>query len=221
MRKPRSSPKIKICCISSLKEAQVAVKHGANILGLVGAMPSGPGVIDDETIASIARQVPNHVQTYLLSSETSAAAIIAHHKRTRTSGIQLVDYVPPETYPVLRAALPAVELVQVIHVNGISALQEALLVAPWVDRLLLDSGNPNAGIKQLGGTGLTHDWSISRQIVAQTEVPVFLAGGLNHGNVADAIEQVKPFGLDLCTGVRSAGQLDEALLQQFVAAARK
>ena len=78
-------------------------------------------------------------------------------------------------------------------------------LAARVDALLLDSGRPDAQVKTLGGTGLTHDWALSAEIVAQVDRPVFLAGGLRESNVAEAIAQVKPFGVDLCSGVRTEG----------------
>lgn len=198
----------------------MAVKHGADVLGLVGAMPSGPGVITDEEIAKIVRELPNHITTYLLSSETIADNIIDHYNRVKTAGIQLVDTVLQSDYTHLREALPGVELVQVIHVTDTSVIDEARQIAPFVDRLLLDSGNPSLPTKELGGTGRTHNWEISRQIVAEVNIPVFLAGGLKETNVMAAIEQVAPFGLDLCSGVRTDQKLDEAKLARFMAVAK-
>jgi phosphoribosylanthranilate isomerase len=115
----------------------------------------------------------------------------------------------------LREALPGVSLVQVIHVTGPESVEEAISVAPHVDALLLDSGNQKLVVKELGGTGRTHDWRVSRRIVESVRVPVYLAGGLTPQNVAIAIDQVRPFGLDLCSGVRTKGVLDEAKLKQF------
>jgi phosphoribosylanthranilate isomerase len=214
------TPRIKICCISSLAEARLAVAHGAHALGLVGRMPSGPGVISDETIAEIARAAPPPIATFLLTCETEAAEIIAHARRTHTSVLQLVDAVRPETYAALRAALPSVKVVQVLHVRGDATLDEALEVAPYVDALLLDSGNPTLAVKELGGTGRVHDWAVSRRIVEQSGRPVFLAGGLNPDNVARALAEVRPYGLDICSGVRSDGQLDGAKLERLIQAAR-
>lgn len=210
------SPKIKICCISSLAEARQAVALGADILGLVGNMPSGPGVIEDHLIAQIAQDVPEGIRTFLLTSETTAEGVIAHHQKVGTTSIQLVDALPLDAYQIIRNALPKIELIQVIHVLGESSVAEALEVAPLVDYLLLDSGNPNLAIKELGGTGRTHDWALSRQIVRAAPVPVFLAGGLNANNVQQAIQQVTPFGLDLCSGVRTKNQLDGEKLKVFM-----
>jgi phosphoribosylanthranilate isomerase len=219
--KASCKPKIKICCIASEEEALMAIGFGASALGLVGKMPSGPGPIDDERIAAIARVVPPPVSTFLLSSETEPEAIVAHHRRTHTPVIQLVDAVREEAYPLIRQALPGVKLVQVIHVIDENSLDEALRVAPWVDALLLDSGNPRLAVKELGGTGRVHDWSLSRKIREAAPIPLFLAGGLRPENVRRAIEEVEPFGLDLCTGVRGEGRLDPHKLERFFEAAEK
>jgi phosphoribosylanthranilate isomerase len=208
-------PRIKICCISSKEEAQQAITHGASALGLVGRMPSGPGVIDDNTIQAIAETVPPGISSFLLTSETTAAGIIAHHRQARTSVIQIVDAVDKSAYAEIRAALPAVKLVQVIHVIDEKNVAEALRIAPYVDALLLDSGNPNLAVKELGGTGRTHNWQLSRQIVDASAKPVYLAGGLKAENVGEAIETVRPFGLDLCSSVRTNGKLDTAKLAAF------
>jgi len=209
------SPRVKICCISNVQEAQLAVQYGADALGLVGPMPSGPGTLTDDVIAQIVPSVPPPIATFLLTSETKAEAIIAHHKRVRTNTLQLVDALSEGTYADIRAALPAVKLVQVIHILDEGSVEEAVRVSESVDALLLDSGNPNLKIKELGGTGRTHDWSLSRRIVEQARAPVFLAGGLNAQNIRQAIEAVQPFGIDLCSGVRTDGQLDEAKLATF------
>jgi phosphoribosylanthranilate isomerase len=196
-------PRVKICCIGSVEEARLAIAHGASALGLVGHMPSGPGVIGDELIASIARSVPPPIGTFLLTSETTAQQIIAHHQKVLTNTIQIVDALSVGSYADLRAALPGIKLVQVIHVIDESSIDESLASAAHVDALLLDSGNPNLTVKILGGTGRAHDWLLSRRIVEQSKIPVYLAGGLNAANVREAIDTVQPFGLDLCSSVRT------------------
>ncbi len=208
-------PKVKICCISSLEEAQTAIRAGASALGLVAEMPSGPGVISDTLIREIARSVPPPIATFLLTSRTDASQIIAHQQATGANTVQIVDALSAGSYADLRAALPGIALVQVIHVTGDGSLDEALAIAPQVDALLLDSGNPNLAVKELGGTGRVHNWTISRRIVEQAGKPVFLAGGLRPDNVRAAVEAVQPWGLDLCSGVRTEGKLDERKLEAF------
>jgi phosphoribosylanthranilate isomerase len=208
-------PRVKICCISSSEEAAMAIRHGAAALGLVGKMPSGPGVITDEAIYSIAQMVPPPIATFLLTSETIAQDIIEHHQKVHTTTIQLVDALPNRDYLTIRERLPNVKLVQVIHVINENSVEEAIEISQWVDAILLDSGNPNLSVKELGGTGRTHNWQLSRQIRENISIPVFLAGGLHQGNVREAIETVQPFGVDLCSGVRTNGNLDERKLEAF------
>lgn len=207
--------RVKICCVSSVEEAQMAIKYGADALGLVGHMPSGPGVIGDELIAEIAQSAAPPISTFLLTSETDAQAIIEHHKKVNTTTIQIVDALSAGTYQDIRAALPSIKLVQVIHVIDEKSVEEAVEAAQFVDAILLDSGNPNLKIKELGGTGRTHNWTISRQIRDAIGIPLFLAGGLKANNVKKAIEVVEPFGLDLCSSVRTNGQLDATKLETF------
>ena len=212
-------PRVKICCISSVAEAALAIRHGASAVGLVSAMPSGPGVIDEDRIAHVAATVPPPIATFLLTSKPDVAGIVAQQRRLRTNTIQICDRLEVGTYEELREALPGVALVQVVHVTGPESLDEALAIAPRVDAILLDSGNQNLAVKELGGTGRTHDWTISRSIREALDVPIFLAGGLSPENVATAIAEVGPFGVDICSGVRTNGKLHEAKLRAFVASA--
>ncbi|MEQ1923911.1 MAG: phosphoribosylanthranilate isomerase, partial [Pyrinomonadaceae bacterium] len=207
--------RVKICCIANEQEASDAIAFGASAIGLVGAMPSGPGPISDEEIYCIAQSVPPPIAIFLLTSEQTAQGIIAHHQRTKTNTIQIVDELTDRAYHEIREALPHVKLVQVIHVVGEQSVREAAELAEHVDAILLDSGNPSLEIKELGGTGRRHDWSLSRRIVETCGKPVFLAGGLNSANVREAIETVQPFGLDICSGVRTDGKLDPNKLEAF------
>jgi len=212
-------PKVKICCIASLAEARIAVDAGAAALGLVSAMPSGPGVIEDTRIAEIAGAIEPPTETFLLTARTQARSIAAQHAAAGTTTLQLVDRVPHDELKRLRDLCPGVRLVQVIHVVGEASVNEAVAAAPFVDALLLDSGNPALAVKELGGTGRTHDWTLSRRIRdAVTPRPIYLAGGLQAGNVAAAIDAVRPYGVDLCSGVRTAGALDPARLAAFMVA---
>jgi phosphoribosylanthranilate isomerase len=206
---------VKVCCIADIAEAQLAISAGASALGLVSAMPSGPGPIDEETIAEIAAVVPRTTETFLLTALVEAEAIAAQQRRCGTTAVQLVDAVPEPELARLRRLLPGIRLVQVIHVTGPESLEEARAAAPRVDTLLLDSGNPKLAVKELGGTGRVHDWDTSRRICAGVAVPVLLAGGLNPGNAREALERVRPAGLDVCSGLRLNGRLDAGKLRDF------
>ena len=215
-----STPRVKVCCISSVEEAALAVELGASAIGLVSHMPSGPGVISDELIAEIAATVPPPVATFLLTSRQDAQAIIDQQRRCRTNCIQICDRITPWTHRELKRALPGVSLIQVIHVTGRESIEEAVAVDRGVDAILLDSGNQSLPVKELGGTGRKHDWTLSREIREQIPVPMFLAGGLNADNARTAVQEVGSFGLDICSGVRTDGKLDRAKLQAFFAAVR-
>lgn len=207
--------KVKICCIQSLAEAEMALKAGATALGLVAAMPSGPGPIPDARIAEIAGAVD--ALSVLLTSEVQADDIIAHMTRCPTKAVQLVDRVAPRDIALIRAAFPDRKIIQVVHVNSMSSRDQALEAALGVDMILLDSGSPNKQVKELGGTGRVHDWRISAEIVRESPVPVWLAGGLRVDNVGEAIRQVRPYGVDLCSSLRPHGDLDFGLLSRFMA----
>jgi phosphoribosylanthranilate isomerase len=209
------TPKVKICCISSQQEADIAIDLGASALGLVGPMPSGPGIIDDQLIKQIAQETSNDISTFLLTSETSALDIIKHYKKVNTTTIQIVDELSSGSYQQIRDELPNIELVQVIHVIDENSVTQAIEAAQYVDYILLDSGNPNLEIKELGGTGNTHNWDLSRRIRDSISKPLFLAGGLTPENVQEAIKKVQPYGLDLCSGVRTNGLLDPNKLKAF------
>jgi phosphoribosylanthranilate isomerase len=213
--KPTTKPRVKICCIGSIEEAWMAIDAGASAIGLVSAMPSGPGPIPESLIAEIVAVVPPGVSSFLLTCLQDTAAIIDQQRRLRANTIQICDRLPAGSHQELRAELPGVSLVQVIHVTGPESVDEAIVVASHVDAVLLDSGNQSLQIKELGGTGRTHDWSLSRKIRGAIDVPLFLAGGLNPANVAAAIREVQPFGIDVCSGLRTNGALDALKLKAF------
>jgi len=213
-------PRVKICCITSLEEALIAVNHGASALGLVSEMPSGPGVIPESLIAEIAEAIPPFVSSVLLTSKRIPKEIVEQQRRCGTNAIQICDDLEPEALIEVAEALPGIDILRVIHVYGEASIGEAEMVAPHVDAVLLDSGSKKGSVVELGGTGRTHNWEVSKRIVEAVEVPVILAGGLDPGNVAEAIKQVKPYAVDVCSGVRTAGSLDADKLQSFMTQVR-
>lgn len=213
--------RIKICCISSIEEATLAIKYGANALGFVSAMPSGAGIIDEELIPEIVSTVAPPTGTFLLTSRINADDIIPQILRCKTNTVQLVDKVEHEVYYKIRREVPWIRIVQVIHINDKNSIRESEVIAPLVDAILLDSGNPSLPVKELGGTGRVHDWSISKSICDIIDKSVFLAGGLNPNNVEEAMRTVNPFGVDVCSGLRTNGKLDEEKLKQFIYIVKK
>lgn len=209
-------PALKVCCVRSAEEALLAAEGGASFIGLVGAMPSGPGPISDPVIREVAASAPRTVMPVLLTSRDTADSIADHVRSTGVSAVQIVRRVPPEVRRELRSLVPGLTVLQVVHVQGPGSTEEAVESASWSDYLLLDSGRPSATVPELGGTGRTHDWSVSAEIVRRSPIPVLLAGGLRPENVAEAVGAVKPFGVDACTGLRDArGRLVPARLEAF------
>ena len=198
----------------------MAIDAGANAIGLVSAMPSGPGPISEDLIAEIAAIVPPGVSSFLLTCLQDAESIIDQQRRLRVNTIQICDRLTSGSYKEIHDALPGIKLVQVIHVTDPESVDEAIAMAPHVDAILLDSGNQSLAVKELGGTGRTHDWSLSRKISEAIEVPLFLAGGLNSTNVAAAIREVQPYGIDVCSRLRTEGALDPQKLSEFIRAIR-
>ncbi|WP_327196015.1 phosphoribosylanthranilate isomerase [Sphingomonas sp. ERG5] len=213
--------RVKICCIRSDAEARMAIAAGADAVGFVAQRPPSPRTIADDQIAGIIAVVPPPIATFLLTSESSADAISAHIELTRPTTVQILPHLTQRESARLAELQPHVRRVQVIHVEGREALALIPAYAPYVHAFLLDSGSPNAAIPRFGGTGLQHDWAISADFVKASPLPVFLAGGLSAANAADAIRRVRPFGLDLCTGIRTEGLLDETKLASFMLAVRK
>jgi phosphoribosylanthranilate isomerase len=211
---------IKICCISTSAEAQIAIECGADAIGLVGPMPSGPGTISLDLATRISRATPPPVSRFLLSSAKHADELIEQSTSTGVDTLQIVRQLDPSILATVRQALPALRIVQVVHVLGLSDLNLIASHSPHVHAFLLDSGRPDAQTPELGGTGRVHDWSISIKFVENSPIPVFLAGGLSVDNVGEAIEKVRPYGVDLCSGVRTHGDLDPIKLTHFIAAVR-
>jgi len=208
--------RVKICCIASPGEAELAAAAGADLLGLVGPMPSGPGVIDEAATRDIAAGVPPWAAPVLLTACEMADDIAEHAARVGVRTVQVVNHIAPETHARLARSAPGLARLQVIHVEDEGALGLIDAYAPHVTAFLLDSGRPSAG--ELGGTGRVHDWRISAEFARRAPRPVFLAGGLTPDNVGEAIRQVRPAGVDLCTGVRVEGELDPARLSAFMEA---
>jgi phosphoribosylanthranilate isomerase len=208
--------RVKVCCIQNIDEAKLAIKYGASALGFVSAMPSGPGVIPEDLIEKIISEVPPSIGTFLLTSKTDVKSIITQQSKTKANTIQICDRLQKGTYEELKESLPGISIVQVIHVRDESSIEESINISSKVDGLLLDSGNQTLKIKELGGTGRTHNWEISRKIVENVNKPVFLAGGLTPENVIEAVDTVKPFGVDVCTGLRINGKLNEEKLFIFI-----
>jgi phosphoribosylanthranilate isomerase len=208
--------RVKICCIASPEEARMATRAGADLLGLVGPMPTGPGVVTERAAREIAAQALPWATPVLLTACQCTDEIIEHAARVGVRAVQIVNHVEPGTLAGLARQAPGLALIQVIHVEDAGALDLIAAYQPHVSAFLLDSGRPSA--QELGGTGRVHDWEVSAEFVRRSKRPVFLAGGLTPENVAEAVGRVRPAGLDLCTGIRIDGALDAGRLAAFMGA---
>ena len=212
---PTEKVRVKICCINSIDEAKLAIKYGASAIGLVSKMPSGPGPISEDLISKIAKKIPPFVSSVLLTSKQDPSKLIAQHKKCKTDVVQFVDRIKKEDFHKLREGMPGIKFIQVVHVTGEVSIKDAISIAPYVDGILLDSGNPDLKVKRLGGTGQIHNWDISKKIRKKVKIPIILAGGLNPINVIDGLNQVNPYAVDVCNGVRTQNMLDEQKLSSF------
>lgn len=214
-------PRFKVCCLQDEQEVDLAAAAGAHLLGFVGRGLSGPEVIDDDArIARLVRRVPVGATAVLLTRDADPDVVVARVRATGVGAVQLCDAVPAEVRRALRHHAPGVRILQVVHVTGPQAIDEARALGPEVDVVLLDSGAPGGPAPVYGGTGATHDWTLSRAIVDLARHPVWLAGGLRAANLATAVATVRPVGVDVCSGLRTAGRLDPEKLGAFVAALR-
>lgn len=206
--------------MASFETVEQAIAAGADGVGFVCAVPTSPRTIALEAVAEIVRQVPPSIATFLLTSESSVAGIAAQVAQTGVSTVQLIAPLPVCELQALAERLPRTQRIQVIHVEEPGALEQIDRTAEYVDGFLLDSGQPSSVTPTYGGTGKTHDWAISAACVQRSSKPVYLAGGLHPGNVAEAIRRVRPHGVDVCSGVRTHGQLDPEKLKAFIAVVR-
>lgn len=208
--------RVKICCIATPTEAEIAASAGADLLGLVGHMPTGPGPIPEKLARQIAAGAMPWAAYVLLTSCETPDDITEHAARVGVRTVQIVNHVAPVVHDRLARTAPGLARIQVIHVEDSSALDLIAEYVPHVTAFLLDSGRPALG--ELGGTGRVHDWDISAEFVQRSDWPVFLAGGLTPENVGEAIRLVRPFGVDVCSGVRVDGRLDPDRLAAFMEA---
>lgn len=212
--------RIQIAGVSTLEEALATADAGADALGFTVRLPHGvhDGLTEAKARGIIAALPPFVASVAITYVETARDAVdLCRYLGVTT--LQLHGPFPAPELPLIRAGLPHLKLIRSVHVTGPEAIAQARGLARHVDALILDTYDPATG--RHGATGLTHDWSISRQIVAELRVPVILAGGLTPDNVAAAIAAVRPWGVDVHTGVEDAdGSRNLDKLRAFVAAAR-
>jgi len=215
--------RVKICGVSRVEDALVIVEAGADAVGcLVGLDHPSPDQVSAATAKAVFSVLPPFVARVLVTHRTKLGEVADLVRDTGATAVQLHGEFPLVAVPALREALPYLSIVKCVHVTGEEAIAAAGAAARVADAVLLDTKVRG----RIGGTGKVHDWSISARIVESCPRPVILAGGLNPGNVAEAIARVRPYGVDANSGTRATGGTkdpakDPAKVRAFVAAARR
>lgn len=217
--------RVKICGITNLEDANFAVSFGADALGfIVGVRRKAEDAISPEEARRIILSLPPYISSVLVTDLMEAKRVIELCKEIGATTIQLQDEIPFDEIVLVRRGLPNIRLVKAVHVTGPQAVDKARGYEGRVDAILLDTLN----IKEdrIGGTGLTHDWRISRRIRERCSLPVILAGGLNPENIEEAIRIVHPYGVDVNSGVENPegglhGRKDPVCVKAFIEKAKK
>lgn len=212
-------PRVQIAGISTLDDALACERAGADAIGFTIGLPTGPhNGLDEAGAAAIIRRLPPFITPVLITYRVTAAEVVPMCRAMGVSQVQLHAPADPAELEKMRAAIPGLKLILAVNVTGPEALDLARERAARADALILDTYDPATG--RHGATGKTHDWSLSARIVEAVGVPVILAGGLTPANVAAAIRRVRPWGVDVHTGVeRPDGTTDHDLVRAFVAVA--
>lgn len=210
--------KVKICGIKTAEELKSVILSGADAVGFIsGITHKSEDAIQPEEVRNLSKLVPPFITPVLVTHLTSLGELFQIIITAQVFTIQLQGDISPENIRLLKQALPYAKFIKAIHVVDRSAIEKAKEYENIVDAILLDSKTSD----RLGGTGLTHDWNISAEIVKTVKVPVILAGGLNPDNVKEAINKVKPFGVDVNTGVKGLnGYKDPEKVKRFIEIAK-
>lgn len=208
--------RVKVSCVRSPEEARRAVSFGAAAIGVASHVPFTSAGLSDEEITAIASAVEPEVGTFLLTDLEDPAAIAEQAVRCGVNTVQLWSELSAAAYVEIRRSAPDLSIAQTIHVVDEGAIEKARELAGVADALVLGSTNPEPPFRWDSPHGRTHDWQISRRIAESAMIPVILSGGLTHLNVADAVRAVRPYGVEVCSGVRRDGALDTSMLVQFL-----
>jgi len=207
--------KVKICGVRTAEDAVKCVEAGADAVGMLLA-PS-PRRITPVQAGEIVKILPPFVTPVIVMMPSSAGEAVEMARMVNPGAIQLQGDEPPEMLADIRRALPGIRLIKAVHVGGGDELEKARAYEQVADAILLDTMSPNKG-----GSGQTHDWAVSRTIAASIKKPVVLAGGLGPGNVAAAVRAVKPYAVDVASGVEGEGRVkDMALIEKFIRNAKE
>ena len=210
--------RVKICGTKNLNEARMAVSLGADAVGfLLGLNDFSEDEVDGATARHIIARLPPFVSSVLVTHKTDSEWIVEACKQIGCTVIQLHGDFAIDEIPALKEKVPHMRVIKTIHVENAGAVASALAASRWADAILLDTMTGT----RIGGTGVTHDWSISGRIVKMIDKPVVLAGGLNPQNVRRAIALVSPFAVDVNSGVENPdGSKSAEKVESFIRAAK-
>lgn len=210
---------VKFCGINKKEYAEMAIGLGADFLGfLVGITHLAEDKLTNEEAKKIISEVEfkNSVPIAVTHLQ-DAKEIIETMREINVTAVQIHDSIAIDGIKEIRDSIPDSYIIKAVHVQDRErSLEKALTFEEYVDALLLDSRT----IDRLGGTGKIHDWDISREIVLSVKKPVFLAGGLTPDNLLKAINKVKPFGVDVNSGVEINGEKDLNKMTKFIRLAK-
>ena len=202
--------KAKICGLTRKEDALFAAYNGADAIGVVNVRESKRYVKLSDA-REIFRAMPPFVSRVLVASPTRVCEV----REIERSGADFLQLHSVEDIMLIKEIREStrMRLIKQLPVTGKESIEQAEVFSNLVDAILLDSKTKDC----MGGTGVVHDWDISREIVARIKKPVILAGGLNPGNVLDAIEKVQPYAVDVASGVETTpGIKDKTKIEEFI-----
>ena len=209
--------RIKFCGTTSPMDVQCAIDAGCDALGFImGVTHQSSDVVTPAEAAEMVRRLPPFIEPVAVTHLQGTDDLINLVRDSRCTTLQIQDAIEPSEMDTIRDALPFAKIVKAVHVIDESAIKVGKLYEPYADALILDSRTR----EKIGGTGIPHDWNISATIVANSAIPVILAGGLTPGNVAEAIRRVRPYGVDVHTGIKRDSVRDPEKTLMFAREAR-
>ena len=210
----------KICGIGTIGDLTAAVDAGADAIGLiVGTTHVTEDELSIAAAAELAAATPPYIARVLVTHRQSSDEILDLAEAVGVDTVQVHGDISADTMRQIWRRRHPLRIIRTFHVTGDDAVAAAREAAPFSHAVLLDMRTPS----RLGGTGLTHDWHISRRIaetLRQSGHRVILAGGLNKTNVATAIQVVRPYGVDANSRLKDAnGRKDAVACAAFIDAA--
>jgi len=194
--------RVKFCGTASLADMQSAIDAGCDAVGFImGVTHQSSDFVTPAEAAKMIRHLPPFIEPVAVTHLQETNDLIRLVRDSRCTTLQIQDTVEPSGIDTIRDALPYLKVLKAVHVMDESAIPTAKRYEPYADALILDTRTR----EKIGGTGIPHDWNISATIVANSAIPVILAGGLTPENVASAIRKVRPYGVDVHTGIKKDG----------------